>query len=136
MSPQRFPSSSSTAGGRADIAEETDDSDSGESTPAHMGNSMLSASSEPDGVVRKGIRRHSVTATDDGNNPAGGKSGEPEAGHHGGGHGGHDNPNWSTWKSAVVLLLATLCFSLIAEVLIDCVDNVIDTDGNGGDGKW
>ncbi|KAJ3075264.1 hypothetical protein HDU98_008740 [Podochytrium sp. JEL0797] len=53
------------------------------------------------------------------------------------GGGGHDNPNWSTRKSGMVLLLATLFFSLIAEVLIDCVDNVIDTSGgDGSDGKW
>ncbi|KAJ3281634.1 hypothetical protein HDU79_010598, partial [Rhizoclosmatium sp. JEL0117] len=63
----------------------------------------------------------------------------------GGGHGGHDNPNWSASKSAIVLLLATLFFSMIAEVLIDCVDNVIDTGEGyalkyagqkGADGKW
>ncbi|KAJ3231723.1 hypothetical protein HDU81_003567 [Chytriomyces hyalinus] len=56
------------------------------------------------------------------------------------GHGGHDHPNWSAWKSAVVLLMATLFFSIIAEVLIDSVDHVIDSGGgkNGlnGDGKW
>ncbi|KAJ1563848.1 hypothetical protein HK405_000541, partial [Cladochytrium tenue] len=44
---------------------------------------------------------------------------------HGGGHGGHDHPNWSTSKSAMVLLLATVMYSLIAEVLIDSVDHVI-----------
>ncbi|KAI9340923.1 hypothetical protein BDR26DRAFT_802538, partial [Obelidium mucronatum] len=63
-----------------------------------------------------------------------------KGGHHGsgdaGGHGGHDHPNWSAKKSTAVLLLATLFFSLIAEVLIDCVDNVIDTEGGGHDGKW
>ncbi|KAI8611273.1 Sodium/calcium exchanger protein-domain-containing protein, partial [Chytriomyces sp. MP71] len=46
------------------------------------------------------------------------------AGHLGG---GHDSPNWGAWKSATVLLLATLFFSVIAEVLIDSVDHVIDS---------
>ncbi|KAJ3412407.1 hypothetical protein HDV05_000765 [Chytridiales sp. JEL 0842] len=59
-----------------------------------------------------------------------GHGGGGEAGH--GAHGGHDNPNWSTGKSAVVLLVATVMFSLIAEVLIDSVDFVIDTGGGGG----
>ncbi|KAI8616602.1 hypothetical protein BC830DRAFT_190265 [Chytriomyces sp. MP71] len=45
---------------------------------------------------------------------------------HGAG-GGHDSPNWGAWKSATVLLLATLFFSVIAEVLIDSVDHVIDS---------
>ncbi|KAJ3031428.1 UNVERIFIED_CONTAM: hypothetical protein HDU68_004118 [Siphonaria sp. JEL0065] len=61
------------------------------------------------------------------------KNGETSGG---GGHGGHDHPNWSAGKSTAVLLLATLFFSMIAEVLIDCVDNVIDTEGGGLDGKW
>ncbi|KAI9351786.1 hypothetical protein DFJ73DRAFT_959535 [Zopfochytrium polystomum] len=64
---------------------------------------------------------------------------------HSGGGGGHDHPNWSTAKSAVVLLTATVLYSLIAEVLIDSVDHVIQTgtpasslsdDGSGGDGRF
>ncbi|KAJ3212235.1 hypothetical protein HDU67_003955 [Dinochytrium kinnereticum] len=50
----------------------------------------------------------------------------------GGGH-GHDHPNWTSAKSTMVLLGATVLFSLIAEVLIDAVDHVIGT--GGGDGK-
>ncbi|KAI8833135.1 hypothetical protein BJ741DRAFT_535712, partial [Chytriomyces cf. hyalinus JEL632] len=73
--------------------------------------------------------------------PARAASGAAASGGGGGhGHGGHDHPNWSAWKSAVVLLMATLFFSIIAEVLIDSVDHVIDSGGgkNGlnGDGKW
>jgi Ca2+:H+ antiporter len=42
------------------------------------------------------------------------------------GHGGHDAPEWSNVKSYVVLITATVLFALIAEVLIGCVDNVIE----------
>ncbi|KAJ2700240.1 hypothetical protein H4218_002154 [Coemansia sp. IMI 209128] len=44
----------------------------------------------------------------------------------GGGHGGgHDAPNWSKAKSAFILCACTVVFSLIAEVLVDTVDVVI-----------
>ncbi|KAJ1657320.1 hypothetical protein IWQ61_003262 [Dispira simplex] len=42
----------------------------------------------------------------------------------GGGH-GHDSPNWSKTKSALVLLACTILFSAVAELLIDCVDSVV-----------
>ncbi|KAJ1742417.1 hypothetical protein LPJ78_002390 [Coemansia sp. RSA 989] len=42
----------------------------------------------------------------------------------GGGH-GHDAPNWSKAKSAFILCTCTVIFSLIAEVLVDTVDVVI-----------
>ncbi|KAJ3333936.1 hypothetical protein HDU76_000971 [Blyttiomyces sp. JEL0837] len=56
--------------------------------------------------------------------------GTPHQGDHGeehGGHGGHDHPNWSAYKSAIVLLGATVLYSLIAEVLIASVDHVIQS---------
>ncbi|KAJ1921611.1 hypothetical protein IWQ60_006730 [Tieghemiomyces parasiticus] len=43
-----------------------------------------------------------------------------------GGHGGHDAPNWSKTKSAVVLLACTVLFSAIAELLVDLVDTVVE----------
>ncbi|KAJ1797337.1 hypothetical protein LPJ59_003206 [Coemansia sp. RSA 2399] len=43
----------------------------------------------------------------------------------GGAHGGHDAPNWSKTKSAFILCSCTVLFSLIAEVLVDTVDVVI-----------
>ncbi|KAJ2812649.1 hypothetical protein H4S07_001257 [Coemansia furcata] len=44
----------------------------------------------------------------------------------GGGHGGgHNAPNWSKAKSAFILCACTVVFSLIAEVLVDTVDVVI-----------
>ncbi|KAJ1732403.1 hypothetical protein LPJ72_003438 [Coemansia sp. Benny D160-2] len=46
-----------------------------------------------------------------------------------GGHGGHDAPNWSKTKSALILCTCTVLFSLIAEVLVDTVDVVIQGVG-------
>lgn len=39
--------------------------------------------------------------------------------------GGHDAPNWSRKKSSVILLSATLAYAIIAEILVDCVDEVL-----------
>ncbi|KAK5128252.1 hypothetical protein LTR85_002919 [Meristemomyces frigidus] len=39
--------------------------------------------------------------------------------------GGHDAPNWSRTKSAVILCLATLAYAVIAEILVDTVDAVL-----------
>ncbi|CAI8497384.1 unnamed protein product [Pichia kudriavzevii] len=41
--------------------------------------------------------------------------------------GGHDAPNWSRTKSTTILLTATLLYSIIAEILVDCVDDVLKT---------
>ncbi|OMJ24149.1 Low affinity vacuolar monovalent cation/H(+) antiporter [Smittium culicis] len=43
--------------------------------------------------------------------------------------GGHDAPNWSITKSAIILCVCTLMFSLIAEVLVDTVDIVVSGFG-------
>lgn len=40
--------------------------------------------------------------------------------------GGHDAPNWSRTKSTVILLGATILYAIIAEVLVDTVDVVLD----------
>ncbi|ROT42377.1 hypothetical protein SODALDRAFT_354519 [Sodiomyces alkalinus F11] len=45
---------------------------------------------------------------------------------HAGGHGGHDAPNWSKLKSSVILLGATLMYSIVAEVLVSTVDVVLE----------
>lgn len=39
--------------------------------------------------------------------------------------GGHDAPNWSRTKSAAVLLTATVAYAIIAEILVDTVDAVL-----------
>lgn len=39
--------------------------------------------------------------------------------------GGHDAPNWSRAKSAIILLAATVAYAVIAEILVDTVDVVL-----------
>ncbi|KAI0484488.1 calcium permease [Xylariaceae sp. FL0804] len=41
-------------------------------------------------------------------------------------HGGHDAPNWGRMKSAVILLSATILYAIVAEILVDTVDVVLD----------
>ncbi|KAM7199756.1 Low affinity vacuolar monovalent cation/H(+) antiporter [Naviculisporaceae sp. PSN 640] len=47
------------------------------------------------------------------------------AGAQSGGHGGHDAPNWSRLKSAIILMGATVLYAVIAEILVDTVDVVL-----------
>lgn len=42
------------------------------------------------------------------------------------GHEGHDAPNWSRVKSAVILLGSTLLYAVIAEILVNKVDIVLE----------
>ncbi|KAK2682367.1 NCX, central ion-binding domain superfamily [Fusarium oxysporum f. sp. vasinfectum] len=42
-------------------------------------------------------------------------------------HGGHDAPNWSRAKSAIILLGATVLYAIIAEILVDTVDVVLES---------
>ncbi|CAG99988.1 calcium/hydrogen antiporter [Kluyveromyces lactis] len=39
---------------------------------------------------------------------------------------GHDAPNWSKTKSTCILLGATFLYAIIAEILVDCVDQVLE----------
>lgn len=41
--------------------------------------------------------------------------------------GGHDAPNWGRTKSAVILLTATFAYAIIAEILVDTVDVVLES---------
>jgi len=59
-----------------------------------------------------------TTVHDDGGGPH-------ESGAHASG-GTHDAPNWSKTKSAVILLTATLAYAVIAEILVDTVDAVLN----------
>ncbi|KAL7276660.1 hypothetical protein RUND412_000320 [Rhizina undulata] len=43
-----------------------------------------------------------------------------------GGHGGHDAPNWSKAKSSIILLGATFLYAIIAEILVNTVDVVLE----------
>lgn len=40
--------------------------------------------------------------------------------------GGHDAPNWSRSKSAIILMTATLAYAIIAEILVNTVDSVLN----------
>lgn len=51
---------------------------------------------------------------------------EDGAGHSTGGHGGHDAPNWGRGKSAFILMSATVLYAIIAEILVDTVDVVLE----------
>ncbi|KAH9854771.1 hypothetical protein C2E23DRAFT_913144 [Lenzites betulinus] len=51
-----------------------------------------------------------------------------------GGHGGHDAPSWSRTTSASVLLACTAMYAIIAEILVDVVDVVLE--GSGIDEKF
>ncbi|KAI1766865.1 Sodium/calcium exchanger protein-domain-containing protein [Hypoxylon sp. FL1150] len=42
------------------------------------------------------------------------------------GHGGHDAPNWSRTKSSIILMGATILYAIVAEILVDTVDVVLD----------
>ncbi|KAF5024333.1 hypothetical protein F66182_3610 [Fusarium sp. NRRL 66182] len=42
-------------------------------------------------------------------------------------HGGHDAPNWSRAKSSIILLGATILYAIIAEILVDTVDVVLES---------
>ncbi|KAJ2993684.1 hypothetical protein HDV02_002178 [Globomyces sp. JEL0801] len=41
-------------------------------------------------------------------------------------HGGHDNPGWGVAKSACILLGCTIAYAMIAEVLIDSLDEILE----------
>lgn len=41
--------------------------------------------------------------------------------------GGHDAPNWSRLKSAIILLGATILYAIIAEILVNTVDVVLQS---------
>ncbi|KAF4424891.1 Ca2+:H+ antiporter [Fusarium austroafricanum] len=42
-------------------------------------------------------------------------------------HGGHDAPNWGRAKSSIILLGATVLYAIIAEILVDTVDVVLES---------
>lgn len=60
--------------------------------------------------------------------PEAGEAGLPAVGPHGdhAAGGGHDAPNWGRLKSTVILLGATVMYAIIAEILVDSVDVVLE----------
>ncbi|EXJ91160.1 Ca2+:H+ antiporter [Capronia coronata CBS 617.96] len=69
---------------------------------------------------RPAITRSSTVAEEASANPA------AEQAIHGEG-GGHDAPNWSRMKSSVILLTATVAYAIVAEILVDTVDVVLNS---------
>lgn len=67
--------------------------------------------------------------------PAGAPGNAPEeaaeaavfAEHHAPTGGGHDAPNWSKMKSSIILLGATVLYAIIAEILVNTVDVVLES---------
>ncbi|EST09286.1 Protein of unknown function DUF307 [Kalmanozyma brasiliensis GHG001] len=59
---------------------------------------------------------------------------DPSAGDESEGSGGHDAPSWSRGTSLTVLLSCTVLYAIIAEILVDVVDVVLD--GSGIDEKF
>ncbi|WEW59421.1 hypothetical protein PRK78_004893 [Emydomyces testavorans] len=91
-----------------------------------------------DAAKIQNLRKPSVTAftaAASGNKPATGVSGAPgeeaaEAAVFTEPHaspGGHDAPNWSKLKSSIILLGATLLYAVIAEILVNTVDVVLES---------
>jgi Ca2+:H+ antiporter len=68
------------------------------------------------------IRTATVVTEQDGTLDLGGAA-HASATHAGG---GHDAPNWSRLKSAIILMGATLLYAVIAEILVDTVDVVLE----------
>jgi len=73
------------------------------------------ASGGHSGPVRSGVL---VPGQDDAAGPAGAQAD---------GHGGHDAPNWSRLKSSIILMGATVLYAIIAEILVDTVDVVLES---------
>lgn len=69
--------------------------------------------------ARKTVRPvQNMTPTLDEDMPVGAEAAEA--------HGGHDAPNWSRTKSSVILLCATVLYAIIAEILVNTVDVVLE----------
>ena len=80
-----------------------------------------SSAAQPSGSgSRSGPMRSAALFADQ--DDAGGPTGAP-----GDGHGGHDAPNWSRLKSSIVLMGATVLYAIIAEILVDTVDVVLES---------
>lgn len=86
---------------------------------AHLGGS-LSAAAHPSASGSRGgpMRSAGLPEQDEAVGQAGGAQG---------GHGGHDAPNWSRLKSSIILMGATVLYAIIAEILVDTVDVVLES---------
>ncbi|KAK3392556.1 Sodium/calcium exchanger protein-domain-containing protein [Sordaria brevicollis] len=86
---------------------------------SHVGGSSVTGQQHSGPGSRRGLIR---TATFPDADEAGGES--TTAAHAGG---GHDAPNWSRLKSSIILMGATVLYAIIAEILVDTVDVVLES---------
>lgn len=86
---------------------------------SHLGGSSITGQQQSAPGSRRGLIR---TATFPDADEAGGES--TTAAHSGG---GHDAPNWSRLKSSIILMGATVLYAVIAEILVDTVDVVLES---------
>ncbi|KAK0752564.1 Sodium/calcium exchanger protein-domain-containing protein [Schizothecium vesticola] len=87
---------------------------------AHGSALHMSAQQSISGSRHGPIRSATFTERED----MGEAMGTQAPGGHGGG--GHDAPNWSRLKSAIILMGATVLYAIIAEILVDTVDVVLE----------
>lgn len=88
---------------------------------AHGSTVPLSAQQSISGSRHGPIRSATLTERED----MGEAMGTQAHGGHGGG--GHDAPNWSRLKSSIILMGATVLYAIIAEILVDTVDVVLES---------
>ncbi|KKA30308.1 hypothetical protein TD95_004343, partial [Thielaviopsis punctulata] len=88
---------------------------------ASRGLSSLSAGAAASGSASAPARPHLPTRPTEIAETGGGGGGSGEA------SGGHDAPNWSRFKSCVILLSATVLYAAIAEILVDNVDTILQS---------
>lgn len=75
----------------------------------------------PQSILHGSSRPSSARHHDDHGDPVGAETAtHAEAG-------GHDAPNWSRLKSAIILLVATILYAIIAEILVNTVDVVLES---------
>jgi Ca2+:H+ antiporter len=85
---------------------------------ANPGSASTTAHPSLSGSRAGPVRSAGIPDQDEGS----GQAGAPE-----GGQGGHDAPNWSRLKSSVILMGATVLYAIIAEILVDTVDVVLES---------
>ncbi|SPO29599.1 related to VNX1 - Calcium/H+ antiporter [Ustilago trichophora] len=93
---------------------------------------VLQQQHEANTNAERGHLRHSLSGA--GNHGKHVSMHEDAAAEEGEGHGGHDAPSWSRGTSLTVLLSCTVLYAIIAEILVDVVDVVLD--GSGIDEKF
>lgn len=80
---------------------------------------------QPDSSFARTLSRAASFFHGDGSAADGASATANTAGDNNDTEGGHDSPNWSRTKSTTILLLATITYAIIAEILVGVVDDVL-----------